>query len=133
MTNAVVESLVSEPVSMQPVPLGPAADALPAREHESSLHGFLKHCDLHAHPGEPARKRCRRMARVLQPEPGALPEAALEVLREIAVVAEIAVEARLRALLAPSPPIPPQLLTWPLPVASEAPTNPLASVPMENP
>ncbi len=132
MANAVLESLVSVSASLQPPPAGDVVDVLPAREHGSSLHDFVRTCELHARPGEPARDRCRRMARVLQPEPGALPETALEVLREIAVVAEIAVEARLRALQDPSPPLPTQRLAWPLPAASDAPANPLEPSVVEN-
>ncbi len=99
MTNATPQSLMCAPSSLRSVP--PAARDAPP-ELEPCLRGFLKGFALHALPAEPADARCRRMVRVLQPHTAALPDAAVEVLRDVAVVAEIAVEARLRAFLAES-------------------------------
>jgi hypothetical protein len=109
MTSAILQAAIPEPI---PVRLLPAQ--FPSTQPQwldACLRGFVNGFNLHAHPAEPPDARCRRLLRVLQPGAGVLGDGALELLRGIAVVAEIAVERRLRALLAQNNA--PQAVTWP--------------------
>ncbi len=106
--SAIARVAVSEPGF--PLDIPPPSDAPSGLD--ACVRSFVDGFNLHAHPAEPVDARCRRMVRVLQPHAGALPEAAVEVLRDVAVVAEIAVETHLRALLAKNNG--PQAETWPL-------------------
>ncbi len=126
--SAIARVAVSEPGF--PLDIPPPSDAPSGLD--ACVRSFVDGFNLHAHPAEPVDARCRRMVRVLQPHAGALPEAAVEVLRDVAVVAEIAVERRLRALLARS--ICPQAVTWPpLDRGYQISIVPPATDPAENP
>ncbi len=108
--SAISRVALPEPCVVRTLPTPSPPERLPGVE--ACVRGFVDGFNLHAHPAEPTEARCRRMLRVLQPGAGVLGDEALELLRGIAVVAEIAVERRLRALLAQNNA--PQAVSWPL-------------------